>query len=315
MSTQQVNPFSSFKTNLNSVNTTSANTAATNPQKAENTAQQDSKNNKKAAIVGTLAALAFAGTVAAVAIKRHKVPDEVQSALNNFKTTNEAVNTLAEDVQKQVDETIECAQKLFDEVTRLFKKGDEIAADGTVLRKITGDDTVKIMEEFSQDGVLTRSSYFVNGVPRSITEGIEEFADGSQKIAREVDFYENGKLAWYREGYEFHSDGLWKFAKEIDFYKNGKPGWYREGHEFHSDGLWKCAKEIIFEDGKPSWYYEGSERLADGLKTIAKKIDFKDGKPFCYHDYHEGVEVLADRSEKIAKHYELTDKGWQEILQ
>lgn len=248
MSIQQVNPFSSFKTNLNSVNTTSANTAATNPQKAENTAQQDSKNNKKAAIVGTLAALAFAGTVAAVAIKRHKVPDEVQSALNNFKTTNEAVNTLAEDVQKQTDEAIECAQKLFDEVTRLFKKGDEIAADGTVLRKISDGDTRKFMAEYSQDGVLTRSSCFVNGVPKSITEGIEEFADGSKKIAREVSFHENGKLAWYREGYETNSDGLWKFAKEMYFQKNGKPAWYTESGEELAEGSLKIAKQYELTD-------------------------------------------------------------------
>lgn len=246
MSIRPINSITNFKTSK---------TAATNPQQIQNNADESGKSNKKA-IVGGLAALAFAGTIAAVAIKRHKVPDEVQSALNNFKTTNEAVNTLAEDVQKQTDEAIECAQKLFDEVTKLFKKGDEIAPDGTVLRKITGDDTRKIMEEFSQDGVLTRNSLLVNGVPRSIVEGIEEFADGSKKIAREVNFYENGKPGWYREGYEFHSDGLWKFAKEIDFHKNGKPAWYAES-----------------------------------------------------------VEKLADGSQKIAKHYELTDKGWQEVSQ
>ena len=29
--------------------------------------------------------------------------------------------------------------------------------------------------------------------------------------------------------------------------------------------------------------------------------------------YQEGIEELADGSRKIAKGYELTDKGWQEV--
>ena len=212
MSIQSVNPFSNFKTNFNKTNS-----IATNPQQVQNNANESGKNSKKtAAIIGGLAALAFAGTVAAVAIKRHKVPNEVQSALNDFRATNETVNAFVESAQKQADEAMEYGQKLFDEVTGLFKKGEEIAPDGTVLRKITGDDTIKIMEEFSQDGNLVRKSKFSDGILYNVQEGIEELADGSRKVAKEIGFADEMPL-WYQEGIEELADGSRKIAKEIGF--------------------------------------------------------------------------------------------------
>ena len=276
MSIQSVNPFSNFKTNFNKTSS-----MATNPQQVQNNANESGKNSKKtAAIIGGLAALAFAGTVAAVAIKRHKVPNEVQSALNDFRATNETVNAFVESAQKQADEAMEYAQKLFDEVTGLFKKGEEIAPDGTVLRKITGDDTSKIMEEFSQDGNLVRKSKFSDGILYNVQEGIEELADGSRKVAKGIGF------------------------------EDGTPSWYQEGYEELADGSRKIAKEIGFEDGTPSWYQEGYGKLADGSRKIAKEIGFEDGTPSWYQ---EGYGKLADGSRKIAKEYELTDKGWQEV--
>ena len=332
MSIQSVNPFSNFKTNFNKTNS-----IATNPQQVQNNANESGKNSKKtAAIIGGLAALAFAGTVAAVAIKRHKVPNEVQSALNDFRATNEAVNAFIESAQKQADEAMEYAQKLFDEVTGLFKKGDEIAPDGTVLRKITGDDTSKIMEEFSQDGTLLRRSEFIDDILDNVEEGIEEFADGSRKVAKRICFedkmpswyqegyekladgsrkiakeigFEDIMLSWYKEGYEKLADGSWKIAKEIGF-EDKMPSLYQEGYEELADGSWKIAKEIGFEDKMPSWYLEGQEELADGSRKIAKGIGFEDKMPSWYL---EGHEKLADGSWKIAKGYELTDKGWQEV--
>ena len=242
MSIQSVNPFSNFKTNFNKTSS-----MATNPQQVQNNANESGKNSKKtAAIIGGLAALAFAGTVAAVAIKRHKVPNEVQSALNDFRATNEAANAFIESAQKQADEAMEYAQKLFDEVTGLFKKGEEIAPDGTVLRKITGDDTSKIMEEFSQDGTLLRRSEFIDDILDNVEEGIEEFADGSRKIAKGIGF------------------------------EDKMPSWYQEGYEELADGSWKIAKGIGFEDKMPSWYQEGIEELADGSRKIAKGYELTD---------------------------------------
>ena len=240
MSIQSVNPFSNFKTNFNKTNS-----MATNPQQVQNNANESGKSNKKA-IIGGLAALAFAGTVAAVAIKRHKVPNEVRSALNDFRATNEAANAFIESAQKQADEAMEYAQKLFDEVTGLFKKGEEIAPDGTVLRKITGDDTSKIMEEFSQDGTLMRRSEFIDDILDNVEEGIEEFADGSRKIAKGIGF------------------------------EDKMPSWYQEGYEELADGSWKIAKGIGFEDKMPSWYQEGIEELADGSRKIAKGYELTD---------------------------------------
>ena len=154
MSVQSVGPFSNFKTNFNTTKQT-----ATDPQIAQDVAKDVSKNNKKtAAIIGGVAALAILGTGALVAIKRHKVPNEIKTALNNFEETNKAANALAQSAKKQADEVTEYAQKLFNEVSDLFKKGDEITPDGAVLRKIIGDgdDTYKLMQEFSEDGALVR---------------------------------------------------------------------------------------------------------------------------------------------------------------
>ena len=122
MSVQSVGPFSNFKTNFNTTKQT-----ATDPQIAQDVAKDVSKNNKKtAAIIGGVAALAILGTGALVAIKRHKVPNEIKTALNNFEETNKAANALAQSAKKQADEVTEYAQRLFNEVSDLFKKGDEI---------------------------------------------------------------------------------------------------------------------------------------------------------------------------------------------
>lgn len=278
MSVQSVGPFSNFKTNFNTTKQ-----AASNPQIVQDVAKDVSKNNKKtAAIIGGVAALAILGTGALVAIKRHKVPNEIKTALSNFEKTNEAANALAQSVQKQADEVTEYAQRLFNNVSDLFKKGDEITPDGTVLRKIRSlDDTCKVMEEFSDDGKLVRKSMFTDGILGTVREGIEELADGSEKVAKNI-IFEDGKLSLYQEGLEELAD------------ESGK-----------------VAKNIIFKDGKPCLYQEGCETFADLLSgKVAKAIGFENGKPRLYL---EGIEGLADGSVKVAKEFELTDKGWREV--
>ncbi len=338
MSVQSVGPFSNFKTSFNTTKQ-----AATDPQIAQDVAKDVSKNNKKtAAIIGGVAALAILGTGALVAIKRHKVPNEIKTALNNFEETNKAANALAQSAKKQADEVTEYAQRLFNEVSDLFKKGDEITPDGAVLRKIIvdGDDTCKVMQELSADGALVRESRFTNGVLDTIEEGIEELSDGSRKIARRFDFFKDGTLIDYQEGIEISADLLsGKVAKTIRF-KEGKLRLYQEGIEASADESGKVAKNIIFKDGKPCLYQEGCETFADLSDKVAKTIGFnKDGKPDWYQEgievladgsgkiakyigfnkdgklssYQEGCEALADGSIKAAKEFELTDKGWKEI--
>ena len=337
MSVQSVGPFSNFKTSFNTTKQ-----AATDPQAVQDVAKDVSKNNKKtAAIIGGVAALAILGTGALVAIKRHKVPNEIKTALNNFEETNEAANALAQSAKKQADEITEYAQRLFNKVSDLFEKGDEITPDGAVLRKIIGDgdDTCKFMQEFSEDGALVRESRFTNGALDTIEEGIEKLSDGSRKTARRFGFFKDGtlidyqegieisadllsgkvaktirfkegKLRWYQEGIEASADESGKVAKKIIF-KDGKPCLYQEGCETFADESGKAAKTISFEEGKLSLYQEGIEVLADGSGKIAKYIGFnKDGKPDWYQ---EGIEGLANGSIKAAKEFELTDKGWREV--
>ena len=336
MSVQSVGPFSNFKTNFNTTKQT-----ATDPQAVQDVAKDVSKNNKKtAAIIGGVAALAILGTGALVAIKRHKVPNEIKTALNNFKETNEAANALAQSAKKQADEVTEYAQRLFNKVSDLFKKGDEITPDGAVLRKIIGDgdDTCKVMQEFSADGALVRESRFTNGALDTIEEGIEKLSDGSKKIARSFGFFKDGTLIDYQEGIETFADESGKVAKNIIF-KDGKPCLYQEGCETFADLSAKIAKNVIFEDGKLCSYQEGIEALADGSEKAAKSVIFEDGKPKVYYEgceifadlsgkiakcidfnkdgkpdwYQEGIEGLANGSIKAAKEFELTDKGWREI--
>ena len=332
MSVQSIGPFSNFKTNNNTSKST-----VTNSQAVQNVAQEAGKISKKTAIIGGVAALAVAGTVAVVAIKRHKVPDEIKTALNNFKATNEAASSLIESAQKQTDEIMESGKKLFDEVTELFKKGDEIAPDGTILRKITGDDAEKIMEEFSQDGKLFRKSTFVNDILDNVQEGFEELPDGTKKIAKGIDFLEDGKPYYYMEDFKELADGSKKIAKAIDF-EDGKPHGYMEGFEQLADGSWKIEKAIDFEDGKPSLYQEDIKKLTDDTWKVAKEIGFEDGK---LNSYQEDIKELADGSWKIekaidfedgkprwhqedikklpdgtieaAKEFELTNKGWKKV--
>lgn len=347
MSIKPVNLFSNFKT---------TNAAATNPQQVRNNTDESGKSNKKA-IIGGLAALAFAGTVATVAIKRRKVPDEVQSALNNFKATNETVNTFVEsthkeineivgNAQRQIDEAVESAkkqadeiaknvQKLIDETMELYRKGDEIAPDGRILRKITGDDTRKLMEEFSQDGKIIRQSRFINDKPITIREGYLETNGNFSKHL----FFKDGKPKWYAEGYEEFNDGSRKYIKTVLF-ADGEPKIYSEDRQKFANGAEKCLKQVFLTNRKPTEYTEGYERFADKSQNIAKKIYFKHGYPDRYMEecqrlsngsekclktidftcgkpksFKNGYEKLADGTEKIAKQYILTDKGWQEITQ
>lgn len=330
MSVKPVSLFFGSKINSN---------AAANSEQAQNPVKAF-LGDKKAAAIGGVAALAILGTVAAVAIKRHKAPNEIKIALDNLKATNETVNSLVQSVQKQADEITQYAKKVYGEVTELFEKGEEIAPDGTVLRKITGDDTKKIMEEFTQDGEITRKSSFVDNALENVREGIEELADGTTKTAKEISFsLSDGKIIDYAESIEELADGSYRAAKEIEF-KEGKvkaytegleactdcsyaaqkgiffedeaPMLYRESYVSFSNGSQKAAREIGFVHNRPNWYIEGNEEFADGSYKRAKILDSSDNNL----DYYcEGYEKFADGSEKIVKEYKLTKEGWQAVIE
>ena len=204
-----------FNSKINFGNTT---------QQMQNIAKETSKNNaENTKMLDSLSVLAFRGDNIKSEIKKYEVPDEIKANLNNFKATSEVANTAMEYAHKQINLAVENAQELFNEVTELFKKGDEVAPDGTVLRKITTDDTSdtrKIMEEFSQDGKLFRKSTFVNDILDNVQEGFEELPDGTKKIAKEIDF-EDGKPSLYQEGYEELPDDTREVAKEFKLTDKG----------------------------------------------------------------------------------------------
>lgn len=277
-------PFSSFKTNFNNTNTAATNAINnTAPEIQQQTAPVTKSFDKKnAAIIGGVAALAIAGIGAAVMIKKGKMPDEVKEAFIAANKLNDEATSLAQSAQKQADEILETAQKKFDEVTELFKKGEEKAADGTVLRKITKEsDTQSVMEEFA-DGKLVRQTFFEEDKAQNIYENIEQFADGSKKVAKALGF-DNGKISEYSENVEKFADGSEKAAKVLDF-DNGKISYYAEDYE-NTDGFITSAKDLYFDNGKPrrlvidDGYGDASrEYKKEGLGW--KKTDYDDYDDF-----------------------------------
>ena len=315
-----INLFFDFKIKYNATNHAALNT------------QQIQNNNSK---TDTLTALAFRGNENLAAIKKHETVHEIDTVINNFRASEQIANTLAQSLQKQANSAAEYAKDISEEVTELFKKGDETTSDGIVLRNITDNGTNKIMREYNQEGALTRMSIFEGGRLEMIQEGIEEFPDGRVKTARRLSF-ENEQLCGYEEDIEKNIDESEKIAKALHMW-NGKPTFYMEGIEELSDGSKKVSGQIgivrsrntyaqgfeILQDGsrriarrldfnnrKPTLYQEGVEINFDAPSKIAKEINFTDGKPVKYiKDYTE----LIDGSIKIAKQLKLTDKGWQEI--
>ena len=110
MIVQSVSSSPSFKSNIKNLD------MAENLQQVARNA--DKTNKKKTTIIGGLAALAIVGTIATVAIIKHKnMPCDVKKALNNFKTTN----SNAESAQKQINGITENCKKIYNEVTELYK--------------------------------------------------------------------------------------------------------------------------------------------------------------------------------------------------
>lgn len=300
MSVKPVSLFFGSKINSN---------AAANSEQAQNPVKAF-LGDKKAAAIGGVAALAILGTVAAVAIKRHKAPNEIKIALDNLKATNETVNSLVQSVQKQADEITQYAKKVYGEVTELFEKGEEIAPDGTVLRKITGDDTKKIMEEFTQDGEITRKSFFVDNALENVREGIEELADGTTKTAKEISFsLSDGKIIDYAESIEELADGSYRAAKEIEF-KEGKVKAYTEGLENFENG-YSYVKRVDFKQGELTTYREGCENIGGSSYKAHNTIHYRNGMPYTRVEDFEA----AEGNWSAKREYELTEEGWQAVIE
>ena len=134
----------------------------------------------------------------------------------------------------------------------------KIDDNGNTLRAIKMLGPQKIMEEYTQDGKIFRKSSFLCGKLYEVQEGVEEFSDGSVKIAKRV-YFTNDQIGNYEEGIEKFSNGVTKTAKEILFDDLGEFYGYAEGKEELPNEVTKTARSLSLYDGKLSCYKEGIE--------------------------------------------------------
>ena len=221
-----------------------------------------------------LDALSFTGISGQYGVKKY-VPQEVQSAIDEFNKTDKAAQTLAKNAQKHFEEAEKDiiskgkkankeSQKIYNETIATLIKGNKTDSDGTVLRRIKKEDNTIIMEEFDKYGEIKKIST-LNGKSLKVQEGIEELDDGTLKIAKEMKF-ENGELREYIKGYEESLDGSKKVEQEMHF-NYGYLGFYKENYEKRADRYEKTQKEANLLYGRMLNYTENKEKLADGTKS------------------------------------------------
>lgn len=191
----------------------------------------------------------------------------------------------------------------YSQLCDLFSQGDEVAPNGTVLRKITeGASGYAIMREYSPDGKLLSHSVFMQGKPVEYFESPNNGTNNT-KWKKMMSFSKDGELRAYRSGYFEFFDGstksdrdLWYFdgsyvdscistatlpnKQKLIFsenitYSNNKPQKYQR---VYGETGYKKAKsnlEIFYTDGKPV-------KLSLTEKSDTREILFKDGKPVKY---------------------------------
>lgn len=253
-----------------------------------------------------LDALSFMGVNGQYGVKKY-VPQEVQSAIDEFRERSEAVNILIRDKQKQINETeknikkqvdkaTKDGEKTYNEVMALFKKGDETLPDGTVLRRIKQKDNTKVMEEFDKYGEIKRIS-ILNGENLEIQEGIEELDDGANKIARVLIFHK-GKPYLFIKNQENFIDGSLKTGKRIMF-TDKKTYCYDEGREIFANKKEKIAKTIFFHDGKISLCEIGYEKFAHDSWKTAEEISVSHNGKLSYYakNYTKSADELNTEQE------------------
>ena len=316
MSVQQVNPFSNFKTGFNNTNTAAPNATAKTAPNAAHSAENTAQDTNKQAAIGSIAALAILAAGTVIAVKKHKVPDEMRKSLDdfNFKTTDGTVNSLAQSAQKQIDETAEEIQKIPDEIKTALES-----------YKDTGETANSLVQSAQKQ---------IGEITENVQKQIEEAAEQARRIKENAQKLFNEATELFKEGGKTSSDGtplrtITGFdAGEImeEFDRNGKIirrfifendtlKSVQEGYEKLADGTSKYAKELTFVNGKPFWYKEGVEELADGTSKYAKELTFVNGKPNLYKEGAKYNALKTDEPEEVGKQYALTKKGWQEVTE
>ena len=262
-----------------------------------------------------LDALSFTGISGQYGVKKY-VPQEVQSAIDEFRETDRSIRAYIKNMEITLDEAekntfnmaseiYKYGQDVYNEIMELYEKGDEIAPDGTILRRITQKDNIVTMEEFDKNGKLKRKSeldkeYHYIQKHLTVKDDIESTEDGSEKIGKEMRFL-NGKMRKYLEDQEKHPDGSEKIGKDMSFdYTSKTIKEYIEDYEKHPDGIITHKKAIYFDSkGKLNYYREGYKEFGECFYKLAKEVLFYEGKQYAYI---EGVEIYPNhRSNKNAK--------------
>lgn len=253
----------------------------------------------------TALALALIGTISANTAKKSKLLE-------------------AKKAQKYAQKVQVQAEKLKGEVSELFNNGG--IKDGRVVANVFQGDCFEIMEEFTQDGSLSRRSGFINKTLSSCEVLTNEgkdfyefdngalaafkkgrvFENGKSKAAEQF-YFEDGELVQYEKDVEVFSDEVGKAAKQLMF-KDGKLIQYGKDIEFSIFGTWMMKNGLIFEDGKLVRYEKDViSDAGEGTKT-AKCVFFKEGK---LSKYLEGYEETFEGSKKAELCLHKTDGRWK----
>lgn len=263
---QPVRLFCNFKGNINS-------------EKTNGLEPKESSNKEK--IMNSTDAMSILGANNAAAIKNNKAADKVKFALADVEATRKNIDSFVQNMRNEIDETAKNAKELFNETMEQYAKGDETAPDGTVLRKITTDNTKKIMKEFNKDGKVVRKTTFLKGEHIIIEDGLEKFPDKSWKADRIVYYDTKGTPTWYKEGLEYFPDKSWSTKKAIIF-SDEKPFSYIKNYRGVDDYVIEKEEEVMFQNGKPDKYIKGLENFPDNSRKFAVYIWFFDGEPMRY---------------------------------
>lgn len=171
-----------------------------------------------------------------------------QKELDDIEQATKVFREYVEDmIAKHYDNLSEKVQKISDEVTELFNRGEEVKPDGTFLRKITDNGAQKIMEEFGEDGEIIRKSIFVDGSLIQVEEGINETADGLREVARRITV----------------QDPLFVYPDEF---------MYREGCKTLSDGTEQIGKTFIYTKKTPISYMEDQKIYPDETADMGSRF-------------------------------------------
>ncbi len=263
------------------------------------------KSNKKLLITGGVAIAAVTAGII-FGTKKGIIPFSINAKAKNILKRSDEILAQGSDIISQ-------GQKEYDEVIGLLTEASENGFSEVVdesknfIRSFSLSDIpgCSFMNEYADNKILrrVRFSQLDNGFDiKSIQKGVEELADGGEKITEGFSF-SDGHLSSYIKGFEGFANGNTKVAEIFDFSDGALSCRCMKGSETLIDKSIKVAETFDFSNGVLSGYAKGWESLADTSVKNAETFDFSNG---VLSGYAKGWESLADGTEKatISNKYE-----------